>query len=423
MEAAGPETAPEVLIDTVLPAATGAPAAAVDDVGIRSRVAVWGPAVEVAPAATGTFDDVTIRHVVYASGGGTRPRVRVSNLHGTTPLAVGHVDLAEQSLGGVAVPGSHHRLTFGGLGSVTVPAGTELFSDPADMTITAGSNLLISIYLPEDTGPATAHRAGLTRTYVSTAGDHAADDGSENYPHLKYQASWYFLSGLDLLSPVATGTVVAFGDSITDGYGSTALTNRRYPDYLARRIAAARGGANRTVVNAGMANNRVLRDVGDGAAGGRSALSRFGHDALGFENVRAVILLEGVNDIMDDVTAAQLQEGYRQLVATAHERGVPVYGATILPFGGSKAYNARREAVRQQVNTGIRAGNVFDGYFDFDAKVCDPADRTRLRADYALDDKLHLTDAGMSALADAVDLRVIGAGVVWQLPAAPCWAA
>jgi lysophospholipase L1-like esterase len=213
---------------------------------------------------------------------------------------------------------------------------------------------------------------------------------------------------------------VTFGDSLTDGYSSTRLMNRRYPDYLARRIGAQPGGPKLGVVNAGIANNMVLLDRGPGVTGGASALNRFEHDALGHENVRVVILLEGINDIMADATAAQLQDGYRQLVAEAHAHGVELYGATILPFGGSAAYGPAREGVRQAVNAWIRAGNAFDGHFDFDAKVCDPADPTRLRAEYAHSDGLHLTDAGMNALAQAVDLYVIGAGSVRQLPLTPC---
>ncbi|SDT20957.1 SGNH/GDSL hydrolase family protein [Actinoplanes derwentensis] len=393
--------------------------AAVDEVGIPSRAGVWAPAVEAMPADAGVVSDVTIRHVVYASAGGSAPRVRVSNLYGTAPLVVGHVDLAEQSLGGVAKTGSHHRLTFGGADTVTVPAGAERFSDPAVMTVTAGQNLLISVYVRENPGVVTAHRHALMNTYVSVPGDHADDDSSADFPGRR--GSWYYLSGLDLLGPVAGGTIVAFGDSLTDGYSSTPLTNRRYPDYLARRLDAVRGGAKRTVVNAGIASNRVLRDSTGSTGGGLSALNRFEHDALSHENVRSVIVFEGVNDITGDATAAQLQEGYQRLADLAHQRGVTVYGATILPFGGFAAHNPAREAVRQQVNDWIRAGNAFDGYFDFDAKVCDPADRTRLRADYAHSDSLHLTDAGMSALADTVDLFALGTGPR-QLPVTPCWA-
>jgi lysophospholipase L1-like esterase len=369
---------------------------------IRTQVGIWAPAVE---GSGESFSNQTIRQVVYASSGGTLPRVRVSNLRGTTALAVGHVDLAEQSIGGVAKTGSHRQLTFDGSGTVTIPAGQERISDPADMRVVSGQNLLISIYLPGTTGPSTVHPAALTDTYVSTPGDHAADDSSADFPTPR-RWSWFFLSGLDVVSSTASGTVVAFGDSITDGYSSSPLTNRRYPDYLARRLAAQPGGPKRGVVNAGMAGNMVLRDRSP-TAGGRSALNRFDHDALDHPRVRSVILLEGVNDLTADVTAAQLQEGYRQLVGKAHARGVAVYGGTILPFGGANLHTAAREAVRQEVNTWIRTSGVFDGFIDFDAALRDPADGSKLLPTYAHTDNLHLTDAGMSAMADCVDLAMI----------------
>lgn len=369
---------------------------------IGTRVGIWAPAVE---GSGESFTNLTIRHVVYASTGGTAPRVRVSNLRGTTSLTVGHVDLAEQSIGGVAKTGSHHRLTFGGSGTVTIPAGQERLSDAADMTVVSGQNLLISIYLPGSTGPSTVHPAALMNTYVSVAGNHAADDSSADFPTPR-RWSWFFLSGLDVVSSTATGTVVAFGDSITDGYSSSQLTNRRYPDYLARRLAAQPGGSKLGVVNAGMAGNMLLRDRAP-TVGGRSALNRFDHDAFDHPNVRAVILLEGINDLMADVTAAQLQEGYRRLVDKGHARGVKVYGGTILPFGGASLYTASREAVRQNVNAWIRTSDAFDGVVDFDAALRDPAAGSKLLPAYAHTDNLHLTDAGMSAMADSVDLTMI----------------
>ncbi|MCZ7377090.1 SGNH/GDSL hydrolase family protein [Micromonospora sp. WMMC250] len=393
-----------LVVAVALPAATPPTTDDPSPPTFRARVGIWAPAVE---ASGESFSNQTIRQVVYASSGGTLPRVRVSNLRGTTALTVGQVDLAEQSIGGVAKTGTHRRLTFGGAGTVTIPAGQERISDPADMTVVSGQNLLISIYLPGTTGPSTVHPAALTNTYVSVAGNHAADDSSADFPTPR-RWSWFFLSGLDIVSSTASGTVVAFGDSITDGYASSQLTNRRYPDYLARRLASQPGGPRLGVVNAGMAGNMVLSDRSPDA-GGRSALNRFDHDALDHPTVRSVILLEGVNDIAADATATQLQAGYRQLVGKAHARGVTVYGGTILPFGGASLHTAAREAVRQEVNTWIRTSGVFDGVIDFDAALRDPADGSKLLATYAHTDNLHLTDAGMSAMADCVDLTVVAA--------------
>ncbi|MDR7278871.1 SGNH/GDSL hydrolase family protein [Catenuloplanes atrovinosus] len=364
------------------------------------RVGIWGPSLN---GGGPSFTDRTLRQVVYASGGGTAPRVRLSNLRGTTPLTVGHVDLAEQSLGGIARAGSHRRVTFGGQGSVVVPAGREIISDPVDMTVPIGVNLLVSLYLPGTTGPSVRHPNALMNTYVSDPGNHAADDTSDAYP-IRHGA-WYYLGGIDVVSASATGTVVAFGDSLTDGFSSTPLTNRRYPDYLARRLHADTGGAPRFgVVNAGIAGNSVLFDAGPEA--GLSALSRFEHDALGHPEVRAVILLEGVNDILREgsvpVTSWDLRAAYQTLIDRAHARGVAVYGGTILPFAGFDRHTAAREATRAALNGWIRTSGAFDAVVDFDAALRDPANPTALLPAYAHTDFLHLTDAGMRAMADAV---------------------
>ncbi|GAB7040004.1 MULTISPECIES: SGNH/GDSL hydrolase family protein [Catenuloplanes] len=380
-----------------------------------TRVGIWGAALN---GGGPSFANQTIRHVVYASSAGTAPRLRISNRFGTAPLVLGHVDLAEQSIGGVVKPGTHHRVTFGGLPRIEVPAGQEIISDPVDMTINAGVNLLVSIYIANAPGPSVWHPFGLTRTYISVPGDHAADDASTDFPPASSADDTrhfrtYYLAGVDVVSASATGTIVAFGDSLTDGFSSTALTNRRYPDYLARRLHADSGGAPRFgVVNAGLAGNRVLLD--SGPTNGLSALNRFTHDALlGHPNVRAVILLEGVNDINSTinslpVTSWDLRAAYQTLINQAHARGVAVYGGTILPYAGftlpdgTPVHTPAREATRAALNGWIRTSGAFDAVIDFDAALRDPANPTMLLPAYAHTDHLHLTDAGMQALAAAV---------------------
>ncbi|MDQ0366518.1 SGNH/GDSL hydrolase family protein [Catenuloplanes indicus] len=379
-----------------------------------ATVGIWGASLV---GGGPSFANQTIRHVVYASSGGTGPRLRISNRFGTETLVLGHVDLAEQNLGGTAKPGTHHRVTFGGVFRAVVPAGAEILSDPVFMTVTAGVNLLVSMYVANAPGPSVWHPAGLTRTYISTTGDHAADDDSTAFPPPATQDDtrhfrWYYLAGVEVTSASATGTIVAFGDSLTDGFSSTPLTNRRYPDYLARRLHADTGGAPRFgVVNAGIAGNRVLQDSGSGS--GLSALNRFAHDALSAHpNVRAVILLEGVNDINGTinglpVTSWDLRAAYQTLINQAHARGIAVYGGTILPYAGFTVdgvaiHTPAREATRAALNGWIRTSGAFDAVIDFDAAMRDPADPTALLPAYAHTDHLHLTDAGMQAMADTV---------------------
>ncbi|GHG41581.1 MULTISPECIES: SGNH/GDSL hydrolase family protein [Amycolatopsis] len=367
-----------------------------------TTVGSWGPGVN---AGGPGFTNQTIRQVVHVSAGGTAPRLRLSNLHGTTPLTIGHVDLATQATAGTATTGTHHQVTFAGSTSATIQPGREQLSDPVSMTVNTNQNLLVSVYVPGTTGASTWHPSSADTTYVSTTGDHATDDSTSRYPSTKN--SWHFLSGLEVTSTTATGTLVAFGDSITDGLKSSKGTNRRYPDYLARRLATVIGGPQLGVVNAGISGNRVLTDAG--STNGNSALHRFAHDALAQPNVKDVILLEGINDITTNstLTAKQLTDAYQTLITQAHQAGVAVYGGTITPFGHFSGYTTGRENIRQAVNKWIRTSGTFDGVADFDAAIRDPAETTRILPTYDSGDHLHPGDRGYQAMANAVNLAAL----------------
>jgi lysophospholipase L1-like esterase len=356
-----------------------------------------------------SFSGQTIRMVVHTTVGGSGLRIRLSDLRSPHALVVGAADVAVQADSGRAVPGTRHRVAFDGAGSVTVAAGTERSSDVVPMRVTADHDLLVSLYLPGTTGPSTFHREAYQTSYVSTDGlDHAADETAAGYAQTR--TSWYYLSGLDVVAPAVRGTVVAFGDSITDGYHSTTDANRRWPDQLARRLAAQPGGQRLGVVDAGIAGNRLL-SVARQVYRGPSGVRRFGHDALGEPGVKDVILLEGVNDLSNDVngaggplTARDLIDGYRTLIAQAHAAGVRVTGGTILPYSRlSPAMNA----VRVEVNRWIRTSGEFDAVADFDRALRDPSDPSALAPPYDSGDHLHPNDAGMLAMAQAVNLPTL----------------
>jgi lysophospholipase L1-like esterase len=368
-----------------------------------NRLATWAPSMTIGGP---NFANQTIRMVVHSSIAGASPRVTLSNLRGTTPLTVGAVDVAIQSGMATAVAGSHHTVTFSRSRTLTIPAGAEAVSDPVSMSVAAGQNLLVSVFLPKATSSATWHSDAFDTTFLSQAGDHSRDDGDGNY--IAARTSWFYLSTVDLIPAAARSTVVAFGDSITDGYNTPAGAYQRWPDDLARRLAAA--GTARAVTDAGLGGNRVLTDVPN-IWQGISALKRFGHDALGVAGVKTVILLEGINDLHAAVntaggplTAADLIAGYQQLVAQAHRAGVRIIGGTIMPDNEP----ADREAMRQAVNDWIRTGNAFDGVVDFDHAMADPANPHSLNPPYNSGDGLHPNATGMQAMADAVDLKLIG---------------
>ncbi|WOP38671.1 GDSL-type esterase/lipase family protein [Streptomyces sp. Li-HN-5-13] len=358
-----------------------------------------------------TFNNQTIRMIAHTSVSGSLPRVRLSNLYGSSPLTVGAVDLARQSsTAGTAVAGSHRTVTFNGSTSVTVPAGQDVFSDPVPLGVGADQDLLVSVYLPNSpAGADTWHQQAQENTWVSTTGNHVTDDVTGNYPATRQQ--WFVLAGLDVISPTATGTLVAVGDSITDGVNSTTGANRRWPDDLARRMVAATGGTTRGLVDAGIGSNRVLTNAGTNGYN-KSLINRFQHDVLSQPGVKDVIMLEGINDIGNNIgsngssplTATDLENGMLNVIGQAHTAGVKIIGGTILPYQGAFYYTTYGEQIRETVNQWILTSGAFDGVIDFDKVMQNPSNPLALNPAYDSGDHLHPNDAGYQAMANAVDL-------------------
>ncbi|MGW0820260.1 SGNH/GDSL hydrolase family protein [Streptomyces sp. NPDC002845] len=365
-----------------------------------------------AAAASGTapaLPGASIRNVVHVSVGGTAARVRVSNRLGSEPLRLGGVTVAlqweEAPKSPDAVPGSMRTATFGGARTVTIPAGEERVTDPVELRIPENSNLLVTLHTPVDSGPATYHRTALQANFVARAGDRAADEDGMAYTETI--GNWYYVTGVDVLGSPAAGSVVALGDSITDGNGSTFSANRRWPDRLAERLRTLPAHRRLGVLNAGISGNRLLR-----TGVGPSALERLDADALSRAGVRTLVVMVGINDIKDAPNAidpAVFEAAYRQIVSRAHARGVHVIGGTITPYRGHRSYTEARERVRQAVNTLIRTGGIFDAVADFDRAVRDPGRPDRIRTAYDPGDHLHFNDAGMKAMADTVALADVTA--------------
>src|SRR5215470_669481 len=243
-----------------------------------------------APAAAG-FHDQTIREIVFTSVGGDPIRLVLSNAFGAAPLLIGRVTVAMAALSAEVVPGTIHPVTFGGRPSIRIPAGEQVLSDAVGIQVWPLEDLTVSVYLPGRTGPATLHAAAQQVNWISVAGDHAGEAGSGAF--VTPTRSSYYLSGLQVRSSGAAGTVVAFGDSITDGVQSTVDRNARWPNDLARRLDAL-GGRTLAVADQGIGGNRVLDSS---RCCGASAVARFTRDALDQPGVRDVIVLEGINDI------------------------------------------------------------------------------------------------------------------------------
>jgi lysophospholipase L1-like esterase len=373
-----------------------------------------------APVPAGTsgqsllhFSNQTLRQIAHLTIGGSRLRVVVSNTFGTAPLTIGAAGVALRDRDAAIVPSSSRPLTFGGAARVTVPPGAIFVSDAVDLAVPDFADLAIDLYLPDDTAamksPITTHPASWQTGYVSPPGNHTGEVAMPVQATTGYRrgdglacATWFFLARVEVLAPAASGAIVALGDSITDGTASGLDTNNRWPDHLARRLAAA--GLHTAVLNAGIGGNRVLNE-GNGPA----ALARFDRDVLAQPGVTTVIVLEGINDIGQarqnpSPGAADLIAAHRQLIDRAHARGLAIYGATLTPFGGAAYWTPEGEAKRQQLNDWIRTGKSYDGMFDFDAAVRDPEHPTKTQARYDAGDHLHLNAAGYQAVAAVIDL-------------------
>jgi lysophospholipase L1-like esterase len=364
----------------------------------------WGAAPAGPPPAARllTFTDQTLRLVIHTSSGGNRVRIRLSNEMGSTPLSIGSAHIGLRAGGAVVAALSDRTLTFNGARGIAIAAGTRVVSDAVALDVPALGDLVVSLFLPGTSAAHTIHESAFQTGYISTPGDFT---GSPSFPIKATIGSWPFLTGVDL--DLAAPVIVAFGDSITDGLKSTPNANRRWPDYLARRLQGRAG-----VVNRGISANQLLTTEPTGLLAGRAGLERYERDVLSTPGVRAVIVLIGINDISyHSASPASLAAGYRQLVDRGRARGIKVYGATLLPFDGSPYYTAAREAIRQSVNGSIRTSGVFDGVIDFDAALRDPAIPGRLLAAYDSGDHLHPNDLGYQRMADVVPLPYVPAMV------------
>lgn len=383
--AASARTAP-----AAAPTAVTAPAAP------TTSVVTWGASADRLDAAVPAR---THRIVVHTSAGGSGLRIRLSNAFGEQPVTFGRAYAGVRASGAALVPGTNRALTFRGAASVTVPPGGSVYSDPLRGSVRPAADLAVSVYVQDAAGTATGHRMGLQTSYIAPAGDHAAEESDTAYT--QRTTFRYYLDAVVVDAPRGTGAVVALGDSITDGAISTADANRRWPDFLAERLRNDRRTTLKGVANEGISGNKVLSD-----GAGVSALKRLDRDVLSQRGLRTVILLEGVNDIKATPapTAAQVIDGYREIIRRSHAAGACVVGATVMPYEGWGEWNASGEAVRQAVNSFVRGSGAFDAVVDFDAAVKDPAAPAKILPAYDSGDHLHPNDAGMKVMSDAIDI-------------------
>ncbi len=358
------------------------------------RTAVISPYEQIQLGEPRGFADQTVRQVLRMAGGGERVRVRLTNRYGRTPLTIGAATAATEH--GQAV------LTFDGAEKLVIPPGDEAVSDPLDLPVARAADLVLSLYLPEETGLATYSHMPVEIAQVAGGNQVTAPA----LPDTEQVEARFFVSGVDVLAPDDTAIAVAFGDSWFEGVGSTTSANNRSVDFLNRRLE--RGW----VVNQGIAGNRLLRDEA-----GEHALARFDREVLAVPGVTHVLVHFGINDLglpgmsgEPPATADALIEGFTVLARRAHQAGLTILAATIGPFAAA-AYpgvsTPEGLATRRVVNEWIRSTDTFDAVFDVARAVENPEDPDYLHAALDIGDGMHLNDKGAQLMADAVDLDTL----------------
>jgi len=359
-----------------------------------------------------TLTQSTIRQIVRLSVGGHRIRIAISNEYGTTPLNIGGAHVAKLSDMSRKIDRTTDRIvTFHSRPATTIAPGKRVVSDPIDMPVAALAPLAVSLYLPQRTPLTTFHWDGRQRAEV-VAGDRLGDG---QFADSSFLDARLLLSEVLVDTRQRTRTIVALGDSITDGRGATIDAGRRWTDDLAHRVAAD----NVAVINAGISGARLLRD-----GMGVRAMTRLKRDVLDRPDLKTVIVLLGTNDIgwpgssfapnEKPMTARALIDGYRRLIERAHAHGVRVVGGTIAPFEGALEgtdvkgyYTSGKDKVRQEVNAWIRTSGAFDAVADFDSVLRDPEHPTRLLHAFDVGDHLHPNDAGNAAMAQALTPAIL----------------
>jgi len=348
--------------------------------------------------------DGTVRYRITVQATGSQLRLRLSNEEGAAPLRLAAVSVGLAADGFVARPGSLHALTFGGASQVSLAAGVAMISDPLNIAVQRGAALVVSIAL---ISPMTNEGRGGAG-FVRADGDQAMRNELD---HPKLMKGRPLVSGIQVLCDPPPSVIVTLGDSITDGNRAEPGMAHGWPERLAERLAARHGGHSYSLVNAGIAGNRLL-SPGWGAAG----LARLDRDVLRIEGVSHLILLEGINDINmsgnspfgnnSALSAEDIFAGYRQVIARAHARGIKVYIGTLTPAPTDEFFTPSKIAMRDAVNRWIRTSGEPDGVIDFEAMVRDPATPTRFKPEFDSGDHLHPSDRGYSAMGDGIDLTL-----------------
>jgi lysophospholipase L1-like esterase len=396
-----------VLATAALVATSGGTADGQGRAGRARWIAAWATSQQALGAAG--LSNATVRMIARVTIPGEQVRVRFDNAYGTAPLQVGRATLALRRGGAALVPGSLKRLSFAGAGQATIPAGGSIVSDAVPLPVRARQDLAVSFHIPESDVRPSQHTNGLVTSFLTAdgAGDLTEDESATPFVNRTTAALW--LKSVDVFSSQASGGIVAFGDSITDGSCATPDAYERWPDLLAQRLEL--DGRVVAVVNEGIGGNTVLPKHPDPIPPtGMAALDRLDRDVLAHPGMTHVVLFIGTNDLRRNATPAMVSEGLDTLARRVKAKGLKVIGATLIPRHnntGQTPWDPTKTARRNELNVWIRSKAPFDAVLDFDKVVRDRASTDLIEPVFDCDG-IHPSPRGYYEMAKSVKLSLFG---------------
>jgi lysophospholipase L1-like esterase len=362
-----------------------------------------------------TVSNATVRMIARVTASGQALRIRLDNTFGTAPLSIRKIHVGPRIQGATVAAGSNKQVFFGGSPSVTIPAGGTTTSDSVEMSVLAQQDVAVSLYIPDSSVRPSQHTNAQVTSYLTPngSGDLAADEGSK--PFTTTTTSLFWLKAIDVLSASSTGTVVVFGDSITDGTCSTVDAHDRWEDLVAVRLgleatSEGRQGAYKAIVNEGIGGNTITREHLQPPPDSPPGLERLDRDVLSHHGVSHVILFMGTNDIRREASARQVIAGMQDIVSRVRARGLKIVGATIIPrhnrppVDNNTGWNVAKTQLRNEINQWIRAKAGFDAVLDFDKVVQDPHDGDAIYPPFNCGDGIHPSPRGYFEMGKSVRL-------------------
>jgi lysophospholipase L1-like esterase len=376
-------------------------------------ITAWGTSQQ--GLGTTSISNATVRMIARVTIPGEAVRVRLDNTFGTTPLAIRKAYVGQRIQGAALATGSNRQILFGRSAETTIPPGGSVTSDPVQMKVLGQQDLAVSLYLPEANVHPSQHTGAQVTSFLTMngTGDAAAEEGGK--PFTAITTSTFWLKAIDVTSSASTGSIVAFGDSITDGTCSTIDAHDRWEDLLAVRLgldAAGRSqaGAYKAVVNEGIGGNTVTREKLQPPPDSPPGLERLDRDVLSHHGVTHVILFMGTNDVRREASAAQVIAGTQDIIRRVKARGQKIIGVTMIPrhnrppAENNTGWSEAKTKSRNQINEWIRTKAPFDAVIDFDKVVQDSKTPDLLYPPFNCGDGIHPSPRGYYEMGSSVRL-------------------